>query len=136
MTPLQRQSNKAQKITSVISVLNGYKHHHITACHSVSEPHLLYEQEIKPIGKEIINGHKVIIYKISCSKVLATGLEPCKGNEHTHTLCQHSLSGVRAVVKHQGKVLKTAKLFKNVLKSKGQIVKLVGESGFTYGVVS
>lgn len=136
MSPLTRQSNKAKHIKSVVCLTNGIGHKHITACHSVSEPHLSYQQVIQPTGKQIIEGHKVIVYTVTCSQVQATGMEQCKGNGHTHTLCQHSLSGVRAVVKAQGKKLRTAKTLANALKSKGVLVKLVGESGYCFGVIS
>lgn len=137
MTPLQNQSNKAQKIQTTICLTNGCQHKHITACRSLSQPELNYQQTILPIGKDMIDGHKVILYSVRCEQILGTGLVQCKGNSNCHTLCQHSLSGVRAVVKVQGKVLRTAKTWHNALKlGKGQLVKLVGESGFTYGLVS
>ncbi len=135
MTPLQRQSTKAQKIVTTICLTNGIQHKHITACRSISQPELNYQQTIIPTGKEVIDDHKVITYSVKCEQILATGLIQCKGNGHCHTLCQHSLSGVRAVVKAQGKMLRTAKTFKNILHSRGQIVKLVGESGYCYGVI-
>ncbi len=136
MTPLQRQSSKAQKIQSTICLLNGCQHKHVTACRSLTSPELNYQQVIIPTRCEVIDGHKVITYSVKCEQILATGLIQCKGNGHTHTLCQHSLSGIRAVVKMQGKTLRTAKKFENILHSKGKLVKLVGESGFCYGVIS
>ncbi len=136
MSSLTRQSNKARKINSVICLTNGCAHKHVTACRSVTSPELNYQQTIIPTGKTEIDGHKVILYSIKCEQVTATGLVQCKGNGHCHTLCQHSLSGVRAVVKAQGKTLRTAKVWANALKVKGTIVKLVGESGFCYGVIS
>jgi len=136
MTPLQRQSNKARKIQSTICLTNGCGHKHVTACRSLTSPELNYQQTIIPTGKEVIDGHKVIIYSVKCEQILTTGMVACKGNGHCHTLCQHSLSGVRAVVKAQGKTLRTAKMLENALKSKGILVKLVGESGFCYGVIS
>ncbi len=137
MTPLQNQSRKAQKIVTTICLTNGTSHKHITACRSVSQPELNYQQTIIPTGKEVIDGHKVITYSVKCEQILATGLIQCRGNGHCHTLCQHSLSGVRAVVRSQGKTLRTAKMWANALKAgKGQLVKLVGESGYCWGVVS
>ncbi len=137
LTPLQRQSGKAQKINSVICLTNGVNHKHVTSCRSISQAGLNYQQTIIPTGKTIIAGHKVITYSVKCEQILGTGLIQCKGNGHCHTLCQHSLSGVRAVVKAQGKTLKTAKTWSNALKAgRGILVKLVGESGFCYGVIS
>ncbi len=136
MTPLQNQSRKAQKIVTTICLTNGIQHKHVTACRSISQPELNYQQTIIHTSKEVIDDHKVIVYSVKCEQVLGTGLIQCKGNGHCHTLCQHSLSGVRAVVKAQGKKLYTAKTLPNALKRKGQLVKLVGESGFTFGVVS
>ncbi len=137
MTPLQNQSRKAQKITTTICLLNGIQHKHITACRSLTSPELNYQQTIVPTGREIIDGHKVITYSVKCEQITGTGLIQCKGNGHCHTLCQHSLSGVRAVVKVQGKTLRTAKTWTNALKAgKGTLVKLVGESGFCWGVIS
>ena len=136
MTLLQRQSRKAQKIVTTICLTNGCAHKHVTACRSLTSPELNYQQTIIPTGREVIHGHKVITYSVKCEQILGTGLIQCKGNGHTHTLCQHSLSGVRAVVKSQGKTLRTAKAWANALKIKGTIVKLVGESGFCWGVVS
>jgi len=137
MTPLQRQSNKARKIQTTICLTNGVNHKRVTACRSLTSPELNYQQTIQPTASEVIDGHKVIIYTIKCEQILATGLIQCKGNGHCHTLCQHSLSGVRAVVKAQGKTLRTAKTWANVLKlGAGQMVKLLGESGFVYGVVA
>ncbi len=136
MTPLQNQSRKARKIVTTICLTNGCNHKHITACRSLTSPELNYQQTITPTGKEVIDDHKVIIYSVKCEQILATSLVQCKGNGHCHTLCQHSLSGVRAVVKAQGKTLRTAKTFENILHSKGVLVKLVGESGYCWGVVS
>jgi len=136
MSPLTRQSNKAKHIQSTICLTNGCGHKHITACRSLTSPELNYQQTIIPTGKVIIAGHKVITYSVKCEQILATGLIQCKGNGHCHTLCQHSLSGVRAVVKAQGKTLKTAKTWANALKlGRGTLVKLVGESGFCFGVI-
>ncbi len=136
MTPLQNQSRKAQKIQSTICLTNGCGHKHVTACRSLTSPELNYQQIIIPTGKTIIDGRKVITYSVKCEQILGTGLIQCKGNGHCHTLCQHSLSGVRAVVKAQGKTLRTAKTWSNALKAgKGTLVKLVGESGFCYGVI-
>jgi len=137
MTPLQRQSTKAKRIQSTICLTNGCQHKHVTACRSLSTLELNYQQTIIPTGKFTLDGHKVITYSVKCEQILATGLIQCKGNGHCHTLCQHSLSGVRAVVKAQGKTLRTAKTWANVLKlGAGQMVKLLGESGFVYGVVA
>ena len=133
---LVNQSNKARKIQSTICLTNGCGHKHVTACRSLTSPELNYQQTIISTGKEMINGHKVITYTVKCEQILATGLVQCKGNGHCHTLCQHSLSSVRAVVKVQGKTLRTAKTWANALKlGAGQMVKLVGESGFCYGVI-
>jgi len=138
MTPLQRQSHKAQKIITTICLLNGCGHKHVTACRSLTSPELNYQQTIIPTGKEVIDGHKVIIYSVKCELILEVGLlVQCKGNGHCHTLCKHSLNGVRTVVKAQGKTLKTAKTWANARKlGAGQMVKLIGESGFVYGVVN
>lgn len=136
MTPLQRQSSKAQKIVTTICLTNGCGHKHVTACRSLTSPELNYQQTIIPTGREIIDGHKVIIYSVKCEQILATGLVQCKGNGHCHTLCKHSLSGARAIVKAQGKMLRTAKKFENILHSKGVLVKLISESGYCYGVIS
>jgi len=137
MSPLTRQSNKAKHIQTTICLTNGCQHKHITACRSLTSPELNYQQTIQPVGKDTIDGHKVIIYSVKCEQITATCLIQCKGNGHCHTLCQHSLSGVRAVVKAQGKTLRTAKTWANALKAgKGTLVKLVGESGWMYGVIS
>jgi hypothetical protein len=136
MTPLQNQSVKAQKIVTTICLTNGCGHKHVTACRSLTSPELNYQQTIIPTGKEVIDGHKVIIYSVKCELILEIGLlVQCKGNGHCHTLCKHSLNGIRTVVKAQGKTLRTAKTWRNALKSKGTLVKLVGESGFYYGVI-
>lgn len=137
MTPLQNQSRKARHIQTTICLTNGCQHKHVTACRSLSAPELNYQQTIHPTGKTEIDNRKVIIYSVKCEQILATGLVQCKGNGHCHTLCQHSLSGVRAVVKAQGKTLRTAKTWQNALKlGAGQMVKLVGESGWIYGVIT
>jgi len=136
MTPLARQSNKAQKIQSTICLTNGVNHKHVTACRSLTSPELNYQQTIQLTGREYNAGHKIYIYRVKCEQILATGLVQCKGNGHCHTLCQHSLSGIRAVAKAQGKTLRTAKTWNNALKlGKGQMVKLIGESGWIFGVV-
>lgn len=137
MSPLTRQSNKAKHIQTTICLTNGIGHKHVTACRSLTSPELNYQQTIIPTGKTVIDGHKVILYSVKCEQITATCLIQCKGNSNCHTLCQHSLSGVRAVVKAQGKTLRTAKTWVNALKlGKGTMVKLVGESGFVYGVAS
>jgi len=137
MTPLQRQSTKAKHIQTTICLTNGCQHKHITACRSLTSPELNYQQTIIPTGKFTLDGHKVITYSVKCEQILGTGLIQCKGNGHCHTLCQHSLSGVRAVVKAQGKTLRTATTWVNALKlGRGVMVKLVGGSGFVYGVIS
>ena len=134
MTPLTKQSNKANKIHSVICMTDGVNHKTVTACHSCSEP-VSYEQVIQPVCAEIIDGHKVIIYRVTCHKVLATGLECCKGHRHTHTLCKHSIAGVRKAVQNKGKKIHMVRNWKNALKRKGQIIRLEGESGYVWGVV-
>jgi len=127
MTPLQNQSRKAQHIRTTICLTNGCQHKHVTACRSLTSPELNYQQTIVPTGKEVIDGHKVILYSVKCEQILATGLIQCKGNGHCHTLCQHSLSGVRTVIKAQGKTLRTAKTWVNALKlGKGQLNNLDG----------
>jgi len=143
MTPLQRQSNKAQKIVSTICLTNGCRHKHITACRSCTSPELNYQQTIIPTGKEMTGDSKVIIYDIICQQIQATKMVNCKGNGHTYTLCQHAISGIWATVKALGKrislcsTFKDAKRLLNLYKRVGgKIVKLVGESGFCYGVVS
>lgn len=134
MSPLTRQSNKAQKIQSVICLQDGTNHKTVTSCHSQSEP-VSYEQVIQVTGKEVIDGHKVIVYKVTCHKITGTGLECCQGHSHTYTLCKHSISGVRQAVEGKGKRIFMMKNWENALKRKGQLVKLVGESGWTWGVV-
>ena len=143
MTPLQRQSTKAQKIVTTICLTNGISHKHITACRSLTSPELNYQQTIIPTGKEEIDGHKVILYSVKCEQILGTGLIQCKGNGHCHILCQHSISGIWTAVKAMAKrvslcaTLKDAKRLLNLYKRVGgTIVKLVGESGFCYGVIS
>lgn len=134
MSVLTKQSNKANKIQSVICLADGVNHKTVTSCHSQSEP-VSYEQVIQPVGTEVIDGHKVVIYHVTCHKVLATGQECCKGHKHTYTLCKHSIAGVRKAVERKGKKIYMMKSWENALKRKGQLVKLVGESGWTWGVV-
>lgn len=132
---LTKQSLKAQKLNPVICLFNGCNHKHVTACRSDRDPSINYEQIIQPIGKEVIDGHKAIVYKITCFQVGAPDMLPCQGNGHTYHLCKHSLAGVRAVVARQGKKLYTSAKLENALKRPGTLVKLVGESGFVWGVV-
>jgi len=143
MTPLQNQSAKAKHIQTTICLTNGCGHKHVTACRSLTSPELNYQQTIIPTGKFTLDGHKVITYTVKCEQILATGLIQCKGNGHCHTLCQHSISGVWTAVKAMAKrvslcaTLKDAKRLLNLYKRiGGTIVKLVGQSGFCYGVIS
>lgn len=130
---LINQSIKAQKLNPVVILSNPKKH--IVGCRSDSDPSTNYQQFIKPIGKEIIDGHKVIIYSVTCLKVGCPDMIPCQGNGHTHHICKHSLAALRLVVAKQGKRLFTCTKLSNALKRKGAIIKIIGESGYCYGVV-
>ena len=138
---LLNQITKARKINSTICLINGCAHKHVTACRSLTSPELNYQQVIKPIANETIDGYQVIIYQVSCQKIQATGLINCRGNGHCHTLCQHSISGIWAVIKALGKHISfcstfaSAKLLMNLYKCRGgKLVKLAGESGTIWGV--
>ncbi len=131
MTPLQNQSRKAQKINSVICLTNGVRHKHVTACRSLTSPELNYQQVIQFTGKV---SHSIFAYKVTCT---------CRGNGHTYTLCQHAISGIWTTIKALGKCISLCSTFKdakrllNLYASKsGKLVKLIGESGFCYGVIS
>ena len=139
---LINQITKARKIDSTICLINGCDHKHVTACRSVSQPELNYQQVIQPTTSEIISDHKVTIYDITCQQIQATGLVNCKGNGHCHTICQHAISGIWATVKALGKHISLcptfadAKRLLNLYKRVGgKMVKLVGESGFVFAII-
>ncbi len=132
-------TRKAQKIQSTICLTNGCGHKHVTACRSLTSPELNYQQVIKPISCS--NG--ITTYRITCQQVTGIEMVNCKGNGHTYTLCQHAISGIWTAVKALGKrislcnTLKDAKRLLNLYARKGgKLVKLIGESGYCYGVVS
>ncbi len=134
---LANQSRKARQINSTICLLRGCGHKHITACRSVSQPELNYQQVIKPVACS----DGITTYRITCQKVQATGMQDCKGNGHTHTLCQHAISGLWTAVKALGKRISlcatfaSAKRLLNLYKrAGGKLVRLVGESGVCWGV--
>lgn len=134
---LTKQSSKASKLSPVICFTRN--HRTVTACRSDSDPATNYQQTIEPTHKEFVDGHKVVVYKVTCAKVVAsspTGVEPCQGNGHAKEICKHSLAGIRAAVKAQGKKLYTMSSFDLALKRKGVLIKIVGEHGFCYGVVT
>ena len=130
---LVNQSIKAQKLNPVVILSKPEKH--ITGCRSDSDPATNYQQVIKPIGKEYVNGHKVIIYNITCQKVDAPDMTPCQGNGCTRHICKHSLAGLRAVIERQNKKLFTCAKFENALKKRGAIIKITSDKGYCYGVV-
>jgi len=130
---LSNQSIKAQKLSPVVILSSPKKH--IVGCRSDSDPSVNYQQFIKPIGKEYLHGHKVIIYNVTCLKVGCPDMIPCQGNGHTHHICKHSLAALRLIVAKQGKRLFTSAKLSNALKRRGALIKIIGESGYCYGVV-
>ena len=139
---LINQIQKARKINSTICLTNGCGHKHVTACRSVSQPELNYQQVIQTTASDMIGGHKVTVYSITCQQIRATGLVNCKGNGHCHTICQHAVSGIWATVKALGKHISLcttfagAKRLLNLYKrAGGKMVKLVGESGFVFAII-
>lgn len=130
---LINQSQKAQKLTSLVTFTKGHKY--VTSCRSDRDASVLYQQIIQPIGRELIDGHKAIVYSVECLQIGSPDMIECQGNGHTHHLCKHSIAGVRAVVKTQGKKLYTSAKLENALKRPGVLVKLVGKSGYVWGKV-
>lgn len=135
---LTKQSTKASKLSPVVCLPGSKFNHHktVTGCRSDSDPATNYQQTIQPIGREFVDGYKVIIYRVTCAKVIPGGVEPCQGNGHAREICKHSLAGVRLAVEVQGKKLYTMSRFDLALKRKGTLIKLQGESGFCYGVIT
>ena len=93
---LTKQSTKAFRLSPVHCLTRGHKH--VTACRSDRDPSQNYQQTIEPIGREFVDGHKVIVYKVTCQHVIPGGVEPCQGNAHAKEICKHALAGVRLAV--------------------------------------
>jgi len=139
---LINQITKARKINSTICLINGCAHKHVTACRSVSQLELNYQQVIQATSSEMVGGHKVTVYNITCQQIQATGLVNCKGNSHCYTLCQHSIAGLWATIKALGKRISlcptfaSAKRLLNLYKrAGGKLVKLMGKTGFCYAII-
>ena len=139
---LINQIQKAKHINSTICLLHGCNHKHVTACQSTTDPAINYQQVIQATTSEMIGGHKVTIYSITCQQIQATDLVNCKGNSHCYTLCQHSIAGLWATIKALGKRISlcptfaSAKRLLNLYKrAGGKLVKLMGETGFCYAII-
>jgi len=139
---LINQITKARKINSTICLTNGCNHKHVTTCRSTTDPAINYQQVIQATASEMVSGHKVTVYSITCQQIQATGLVNCKGNGHCHTLCQHAISGLWTTIKALDKRISLCPTFKaaqrllNLYKrAGGKLVKLVGGSGMVYAIV-